>query len=161
MYPGKGSRRLSVAFNSWWEPVPDFSLLTDAQKGFLSSKGLSPEELGGLPPAVLPAVGQVLTVTLAFVLSSDSWAPSSPPCPPVVFLPMLVVSVSDRSHMKDTGGSDGKEPACYAGDPGSVSGSGRSPGEGNGNPLQYSCLEHLMNRGAWWAMVHEVGVTES
>ena len=54
------------------------------------------------------------------------------------------------------GGSDGKEFACNAGEQGSVPGSGRSPGEGNGNPLQYSCLEDLMDRGAWEATVHEV-----
>ena len=47
------------------------------------------------------------------------------------------------------GGSDGKASACNAGDPGSMSGSGRSPGEGNGPPLQYSCLENPMYRGAW------------
>ena len=46
------------------------------------------------------------------------------------------------------GGSDGKELACNAGDPGLISGSGRSPGEGNGNPLPYSCLENPMDRGA-------------
>ena len=51
------------------------------------------------------------------------------------------------------GGSDGKESACNAGDPGSVPGSGGSPGEGNGNPLQYSCLENSMDRGSWWATV--------
>ena len=45
------------------------------------------------------------------------------------------------------GGSDGKESACNAGDPGSISGSGRSPGEGNGNPLQYFCLENSRDRG--------------
>ena len=44
---------------------------------------------------------------------------------------------------------DGKESACSEGDPGSISGSGRSPGEGNGNPLHYSCLEYSMDRGAW------------
>ena len=54
------------------------------------------------------------------------------------------------------GGSDSKESACIAGDPSSVSGLGRSPGEGNGNPLQYSCLENPMDRGAWWATVHVV-----
>ena len=54
------------------------------------------------------------------------------------------------------GGSDGKESACNAGDPGSIPGSGRSLGEGNGNPLQYSCLENPMDRGAWWATVHGV-----
>ena len=48
------------------------------------------------------------------------------------------------------GGSDGKECACSAGDLGLVLGLGRSPGEGNGNPLQYSCLENSMDRGAWW-----------
>ena len=50
--------------------------------------------------------------------------------------------------------SVGKECACNAGDPGSIPGSGRSPGEGNGNPLQYSCLENPMDRGAWQATVH-------
>ena len=52
-----------------------------------------------------------------------------------------------------------KSSACNAGDPGSIPGTGRSPGEGNGNPLQYSCLENSMDGGAWWATVH--GVAES
>ena len=47
--------------------------------------------------------------------------------------------------------SVGKESACSAGDLGSIPQLGRSPGEGNGNPLQYPCLENLMDRGAWWA----------
>ena len=50
-----------------------------------------------------------------------------------------------------TGGSAGKESACNAGDPGSMPGLRRSPGEGNGNPFQYSCLESPMDRGAWQA----------
>ena len=50
--------------------------------------------------------------------------------------------------------SDGKESLCNSGDPGSIPGSGRFPGEGNGSPLQYSCLENPMDRGAWWATVH-------
>ena len=54
------------------------------------------------------------------------------------------------------GGSDGKESTCDAGDLGSILGSGRSPGEGNDNWLQYSCLENSMDRGAWWARVHGV-----
>ena len=57
---------------------------------------------------------------------------------------------------KFPGGSDGKESACNAGDMGSIPGLGRSPGQGNGNPLQYSCLENSMDRGAWWAAVHRV-----
>jgi len=52
-----------------------------------------------------------------------------------------------------------KESACNAGDLGSIPGSGRSPGEGNGNPLQYSCLENSMDRGAQRTTVH--GVTKS
>ena len=54
------------------------------------------------------------------------------------------------------GGSDGKASARNAGDLGSIPGSGRSPGEGNGNPLQYPCLENPMHRGAWQAAVHGV-----
>ena len=56
------------------------------------------------------------------------------------------------------GGSDGKEYACSVGDLGSIPGFGKSPGEGNDNSLQYSCLENSMDRGAWWAAVH--GVTK-
>ena len=52
------------------------------------------------------------------------------------------------------GGSDGKTSAYNVGNPGSIPGSGRSPGEGNGNPLQYSCLENPMDGGAWQATVH-------
>ena len=52
--------------------------------------------------------------------------------------------------------SDSKAFACNAGDLGSISGSGSSPGEGNGNPLQYSCLENPMHRGAWQATVHGI-----
>ena len=52
-----------------------------------------------------------------------------------------------------------KASAWNAGDPGAIPGSGRSPGERNGNPLQYSCLENPVEGGAWWAAVH--GVTES
>ena len=49
-----------------------------------------------------------------------------------------------------------KASACNVGDPGSIPGLGRSPGEGNGNLLQYSCLENSMDGGAWWATVHGV-----
>ena len=67
------------------------------------------------------------------------------------------LSAFKESFYTDLGfpvGSDGKESACSAGDPGSIPGWGRSPGEGNGYPLQYSCLENSMDRGAWWATVH-------
>ena len=54
------------------------------------------------------------------------------------------------------GGSEVKASTCSAGDLGSIPGSGRFPGEGNGNPLQYSCLENPMDGGAWWTIVHGV-----
>ena len=53
-------------------------------------------------------------------------------------------------------GSDSKEYTCSAGDLGSIPGLGRPPGEGNGYPLRYSCLEDFMDRGAWWNTVHGV-----
>ena len=58
-----------------------------------------------------------------------------------------------------TDGSGGKESSCNARDPGSIPGLGRSPGDGKGHPLQYSCLENSMDRGAWQITVH--GVTKS
>ena len=61
------------------------------------------------------------------------------------------------SYLNDfVGGSDGKASTYNAGDLDSIPGSKKSPGEGNGNPLQYSCLENPMDRGAWWATVHGV-----
>ena len=62
-----------------------------------------------------------------------------------------------RAHPTYTGfpdGLDGEESTCNAEDQGSISGSGRSSGEGNGNPLQYSCLENSKDREAWQATVH-------
>ena len=59
------------------------------------------------------------------------------------------------------GGSNGKESVCNAGDPGSIPGSVRSPGEENGNSLQYSCLKNSTERGAWWAIVHRVAKNQT
>ena len=83
-------------------------------------------------------------------------------------VPKSLQMVTEAIKLKDVyslesyiqpGGSDGKASACNAGDPGSFPGSGRSPGEGNGNPLQYySCLGNPMDGGAWRATVH--GVTK-
>ena len=74
--------------------------------------------------------------------------------------PLNMSLTQQRFSKKDfPGGSEGKASAYNAGDPGSIPGSGRSPGEGNGNPLQYSCLENSMDGGAWLATVH--GVTKS
>ena len=83
---------------------------------------------------------------------------------------LLTLDVKDEKLMQKRnsylfggfpGGSDGKEPACDVGDTGSVPGSGRCPGEGNGNPLQYSCLENSMDRGAWQSTVHGVSKSQT
>ena len=65
----------------------------------------------------------------------------------------------DYTTNNSVGGSEVKASACNVGDLSSIPGSRRSPGEGNGNPLQYSCLENPMDGGAWWATVD--GVAES
>ena len=81
-----------------------------------------------------------------------------------VILYFIVLSAAEypqkqrKSNYRSPGGSDGKESACNARDQGSIPGLGRSPGEGNGNPLQYSCLENSMDGRAWQATVH--GVTK-
>ena len=71
-------------------------------------------------------------------------------------LKRLSSSSSSIHNIAFSGGSDSIESACIGEDLGSVPGSGRSPGEGNGNPLQYSCLENPMDRGVWWVTVHGV-----
>ena len=69
---------------------------------------------------------------------------------------MIIVSV-----LKSPGCSEVKASAWNAGDLGSIPALGRSPGEGNGNPLQYSCLENPTEGGAWWATVHQVAKSQT
>ena len=77
---------------------------------------------------------------------------TAPPCPP----PPAKKKISKHRIIWPQAYS--KESACNTGDPGSIPGSGRSPGGGHGNPLHSSCLESPMDRGAWWTIVH--GVTK-
>ena len=77
--------------------------------------------------------------------SVDGWS-----CVPSLLFTWGQIIVEVRKIMKVfPGGSDGKVSAYKVGDPGLIPGSGRLPGEGNGNPLQFSCLENTMDRGAW------------
>ena len=73
--------------------------------------------------------------------------------------PIILSEVSQKKEHNYCIGSEDKASACNMGDPDSIPGLGRSPGEGNDNPLQYSCLENPMDRGAWWATIY--GVTKS
>ena len=84
------------------------------------------------------------------MLETLFWIKTGEPTGEVKFLEILYICVYFP------GGSDGKESACKAEDPSSIPRSGRSAGEGNSNPLQYSCQENSMDRGAWWATVHGV-----
>ena len=75
-----------------------------------------------------------------------------------------MVKASSNSEKELPQWLSGKESACNAGnadDTGSVPGLGRTPGGGNGNPVQYSCLENPMDRGAWWATVHSVAKSQT
>ena len=74
---------------------------------------------------------------------------------------LFVLFESEFSLLAFSGGSDSKESACHAGDPSSIPGSGRFPGEGNGNPLQYSGLENPIDMGAWWATVRGVSKSQT
>ena len=73
----------------------------------------------------------------------------------MIFLLLCLISVIQYDTVSP-GDPDCKESACNVGDLGSIPGLGRSPGEGNANPLQYSCLENPMDGGTWWATVHGV-----
>ena len=76
------------------------------------------------------------------------------PCSPdLVVISLALIKISSYNLFTL---SYGKASALNAGGPGSIPGLGKSPGEGNGNPLQYSCLENPMDRGDWWATVHGV-----
>ena len=75
-----------------------------------------------------------------------------------VYLHFCIIRMLNSSKLGFLGDSDGKESDCSVGDLSSIPGLRRSPGEGNGNPVQYSCLENSRDRGAWWATVH--GVTK-
>ena len=82
-------------------------------------------------------------------MTKETWqAPAHRHCPPRSFSCSYTASFP--------GDSDRKESSCNAGDPGLIPGLGRSPGEGNGHPTQYSCRENPMDRGSWSATVHGV-----
>ena len=92
-----------------------------------------------------------LVALITYICPALQWLEWTPSCCKQDMFLYVWTTVSPLAQMV-------KEPACNAGDPGSIPGSGRFPGEGNGNPLHYSCLENPMDWGACWATVH--GVSE-
>ena len=74
----------------------------------------------------------------------------------VIGLNVFINRALHKPSFVSPGGSDGKKSACNAGDLGSIPELGRSPGEWNGYPFQYSCVENPMDRATWWATVHGV-----
>ena len=83
------------------------------------------------------------------------------PCLIRLFRTAHIYSASPGCQLGFPGGSDGKESPCNAGDAGSIPGLGRSPGEGHGSPLQCSCLENSLDRGAWLAAVHGLAKSQT
>ena len=77
------------------------------------------------------------------------------------YIILIILYVAIQFILDFLGGSDGKVSVYNVGDPGSIPGLARSPGEGSGNPLQYSCLENPMEGGAWQATVHEVAKSQT
>ena len=135
----EGSRRLLQGGPS--RPGWGFSSLCDTAITLSSRMPCSPRET---PLYVSVGRSGVQAVLWKWKVVQSLWAIVCP------FLIKLSVNLGSP------GGSDGKESACNAGDQGLIPGSGRSPGEGNGYPLQYSCLENSMHRRAWGTTVHGV-----
>ena len=89
------------------------------------------------------------TATQLFPLTHFALSPPQMLIKEHFLINILNIALFNIKLNPNCGGSDSKASACNAGDPSSIPGSGRAPGEGNGNPLQYSCLENFMDRGAW------------
>ena len=111
----------------------------------------------------LPVVQQTVKILLQNH-NSEASALSLLYGPAPTILTLIFLSLFSAGNLVSEyfpGSLDGKASAYNAGDPGSIPGSGRSPREGNGNPLQYSCLENPMDQGAWWAKVHGVAKNQT
>ena len=101
----------------------------------------------------IPVVSQWLLVTVFFFFFSSSFIQNSRVLRRCLYVIILLFKLNPN-------GSEVKIPPANAGDLGSIPGSGRSPGEGNGNPLQYSWLENPKDRGTWWATVHRAAKSQ-
>ena len=134
------------------------SVLSQCQWLLIVCIWIKPQVQKHCPPETLQ--GEISSSSPPLLLRKLVWSdPSGKACLPqadstsiqMVYTPVFA---STREAEGFPGGSDSKVSACNAGDLGSIPELGRSPGEGNGYPLQYSCLENSLDRGAWWAIVH-------
>ena len=114
----------------------------------LKSDLLSPNHFLSTPPIPAPLLSPFQNVTQMQKFSIESFSK--------ILEQHLLASIMYHCTTFFLGGSEVKTSASTVRDPGSVPGLGRSPGEGNGNPLQDSCLENPMDRRAWWATVHGI-----
>ena len=171
-YKGKTRSTIPRVFSQ--EPS---SAITRTQKTtvFSSSWGGSWQQKGCLVPALCgfsPSITDFMSLWTVFLLTSKhsvlSCCQLSLPWTQFQILHCSGRTIcfwdfclSPRLTRGFPGGSDGKESVCNAGYLGSNSGLGRSPGEGNGYPLQYSCLENSMDGGVWQAIVHEIAKSQT
>ena len=116
----------------------------------------SPGRMVSFHPALLPVDGASSALSLPVSFPARPHHPPSPPSDPVPLQGHrhFLIQSQRKNGYGFPGGAVMKNPPASAGDTGLIPGSERSPGGGNGNPLQYSCLGNPMDRGAWWATVH-------
>ena len=144
-----------AGFSLWW-----LLLRSTGSKGAWASVVAAPRLYSTGLVAVVHGVGY--STARGIFLHQESnrcllhWQADSSPLSHQESLALTVLRSTGQLFLGFPHRSVGKESACNAGDPGSIPGSERSPAEGNGNPLQYSCLENPMDGGAWQATIHGV-----
>ena len=148
---GKHSTTLPLDLSLFWAWVPGLETITDAPQ--LSSPHLRWDRRGPRETewGVLSLCGAISKCSRLSTERLEVWAQLGTTALGIFLVPSLRVC----------SGSDGKVSAHNEGDLGLIPELGRSPGEGNGNPVQYSCLKNPMDRGAWWATVHGVAKSQT
>ena len=136
-------------FSPWHQPLMPLTQKVNFPKKFSAEKRDACVQVQSQVTA-WPKSQAVLHLFYFFSWSLKLWTRKGPKSG-MTYLIIGILKNSCEPVLGFPGGSDGKETACSAGNPVSISGLGRSPGEGNGNPLQYSCLENPMDRRAWQA----------
>ena len=151
----------------WGSERKSFSFVIQREPGELSTKHPSPlSEMNGIVQALAKRHERVsLSRPVGYLLGVPKTHQDYPTPPTLFWLLFFHFPSSSPQFILMThplpGGSECKEPACNGGDLGCIPGLGRSPGEGNGYLLQYSCLEKTIDWGAWWAIVQGVAKSQT